>query len=52
MGTDFAGDNTLLALEAQSAPANAFNTGDGLVWLEPGQIWSGTWGIDIEEVAE
>ena len=52
LGTDFAGDNTLLALEAQSAPANAFNTGDGLVWLEPGQIWSGTWGIDIEEVAE
>lgn len=52
MGTDFAGGNTLVALEPQSAPANAFNTGDGLVWLEPGQIWSGTWGVDIEEVAE
>ena len=52
MGTDFAGGNTLVALEPQSAPANAFNTGDGLVWLEPGQTWSGTWGVDIEEVSE
>ncbi len=52
MGTDFAGDNTLLALEPQSAPANAFNTSDGLVWLESGQTWSGTWGVDIEELTE
>ena len=52
MGTDFAGSNTLVALEPQSAPANAFNTGEGLVWLEPGQIWSGTWGVDIEELVE
>ena len=52
MGTDFAGDNTLLALEPQSAPANAFNTGDGLVWLESGQTWSGAWGVKIEELTQ
>lgn len=52
MGTDFAGGNTLVALEPQSSPANVLNTGDCLVWLEPGQTWSGTWGVDIEEVSE
>ena len=50
MGSDIAGGNTLVALEPQSSPANALNTGDGLVWLEPGQVWSGRWGVDIEEV--
>jgi aldose 1-epimerase len=52
MGNDFAGGNTLVALEPQSSPANALNTGDGLVWLEPGQVWSGRWGVDIEEVSK
>ena len=52
MGNDFAEGNTLVALEPQSSPANALNTGDGLVWLEPGQVWSGRWGVDIEEVSK
>ncbi len=52
MNTESSGGNTLVALEPQSAPANALNTGDGLVWLEPGQIWSGTWGVDIESDIE
>jgi aldose 1-epimerase len=29
-----------------SCPANAFNSGEGLVVLEPGQSWSGQWGIE------
>jgi aldose 1-epimerase len=29
-----------------SCPANAFNTGDGLVVLAPGDAWSARWGIE------
>jgi aldose 1-epimerase len=28
-----------------TAPANAFNTGQGLRWLAPGEEWTATWGI-------
>ncbi|SDS30720.1 aldose 1-epimerase family protein [Agrococcus carbonis] len=34
------------AVEPMSAPANALNSGIGLVWLEPGETWRGHWGID------
>ena len=34
------------AIEPMSAPANALNTGQGLVWLEPGESWRGHWGIE------
>lgn len=34
------------AIEPMSAPANALNSGTGLVWLEPGETWIGHWGID------
>ena len=34
-----------IAVEPRSCPSNAFNSGDGLVVLEPGQSWSATWGI-------
>lgn len=33
------------AVEPMSAPANAFNSGQGLVWLEPGEQWQGRWGL-------
>jgi aldose 1-epimerase len=35
-----------LAIEPMTCAPNAFRTGDGLVRLEPGESWSGTWGID------
>jgi aldose 1-epimerase len=35
-----------IAVEPMSCPANAFNSGDGLVVLEPGQSWSAQWGIE------
>jgi aldose 1-epimerase len=35
-----------IAVEPMSCPADAFNSGDGLVVLEPGQSWSGQWGIE------
>ncbi|MDR7233255.1 aldose 1-epimerase family protein [Agrococcus sp. BE272] len=34
-----------VAVEPMSAPANALNSRQGLVWLEPGETWRGQWGI-------
>lgn len=34
-----------IAVEPMSCPADAFNTGEALVVLEPDGEWSGTWGI-------
>lgn len=41
-----AGPKHVAAVEPMSAPANALNSGIGLVWLEPGERWVGHWGID------
>ena len=35
-----------IAVEPMSCPADAFNSGDGLVVLEAGQSWSAQWGIE------
>jgi aldose 1-epimerase len=34
-----------LAIEPMSCPPNAFRSGEALVRLEPGESWSGRWGI-------
>jgi aldose 1-epimerase len=34
-----------IAVEPMTCPANAFNSGIGLLVLEPGGAWTGTWGI-------
>ncbi|KGN36643.1 aldose 1-epimerase family protein [Knoellia subterranea] len=34
-----------IAVEPMTCPADAFNSGDSLVVLEPGQTWQGVWGI-------
>jgi aldose 1-epimerase len=34
-----------LAVEPMTCPPNAFRTGDGLIRLEPGVSFTGTWGI-------
>lgn len=39
------GPETAIAVEPMTAPADALNSGVGLRWLEPGQSWSGSWGI-------
>ena len=36
---------TAVAIEPMTAPADAFNSGDGLRWIEPGECWSVAWGI-------
>jgi aldose 1-epimerase len=33
------------AVEPMTCPPNAFNTGEGLLRLEPGEAFAGTWGI-------
>ena len=35
-----------VAVEPLSCPADAYNTGVGLVRLEPGQTWTAQWGIE------
>lgn len=34
-----------IAVEPMTCPADAFNTGAGLIVLEPGSVWTGAWGI-------
>ena len=34
-----------LAVEPMTCAPNAFNTGGGLIELEPGETHAGTWGI-------
>lgn len=41
----FPGRALAVALEPMTAPANALNSGDGLVWLEQGGRFGGSWGI-------
>ncbi|HEX8092934.1 aldose 1-epimerase family protein [Jatrophihabitans sp.] len=36
-----------VAIEPMSCPANAFNSGEGLIRLEPGDAWTGDWGIRL-----
>ncbi|SEM93573.1 aldose 1-epimerase family protein [Cryobacterium luteum] len=34
-----------IAIEPMTAPANAFNSGAGLHWVQPGEQWAVRWGI-------
>jgi aldose 1-epimerase len=36
-----------LAVEPMTCPPQAFRTGEGVIRLEPGESWSGEWGIDV-----
>ena len=37
-----------IAVEPQTAATNAFNSGDGLLWLEPGQTLDLVWGVSTK----
>ncbi len=45
ISTTYPGVARAVAIEPMTAPANAFNTGEGLRWLEPGTTFSASWGI-------
>ncbi|MEP6843022.1 MAG: hypothetical protein ABJA11_05845, partial [Pseudolysinimonas sp.] len=34
-----------IAIEPMTAPPDALNSGQGLLWLEPGSSWEGSWGL-------
>ena len=38
-----------VALEPMTAAPDALNSGDGLIWLEPGESWEASWGVRHEE---
>ncbi|MEE2521605.1 aldose 1-epimerase family protein [Pseudarthrobacter sp. J75] len=46
ISTEYPGRELVVAIEPMTGPANAFNSGDGLSWLEPGAEFAMTWGID------
>jgi aldose 1-epimerase len=41
---------TAVAIEPMTAPADAFNSGVGLRWIEPGEYWSMSWAIRYHDV--
>ncbi|MCU1573574.1 MAG: aldose epimerase [Micrococcaceae bacterium] len=45
VSTEFPGRTKAVALEPMTGPADAFNSGDGLRWCEPGHSFSMRWGI-------
>ncbi|MHA7271531.1 aldose 1-epimerase family protein [Arthrobacter sp. HLT1-20] len=45
---EFPGRSLAVAMEPMTGPANAFNSGDGLKWLEPGESFTMNWGIDAQ----
>lgn len=38
-----------IAVEPMTAPPDALNSGQSLIWLEPGQDWEGSWGLRYDE---
>ncbi|MTD16966.1 aldose epimerase [Nakamurella sp. YIM 132087] len=42
---DPAGKRRAIAIEPMTCGVDALNTGEGLRWLEPGESWSGSWGL-------
>lgn len=39
------GPGTAIAIEPMTAPPDALNSGEGLIWLDPDERWSGSWGL-------
>ncbi|MEH6781103.1 MAG: aldose 1-epimerase family protein [Rhodoglobus sp.] len=44
-----AGIGQVVAIEPMTAAPNAFNTGRGLRWIEPGAEFSAAWGVEYSE---
>jgi aldose 1-epimerase len=43
----YPGHDMAVAIEPMTAPADAFNSGRGLRWLAPGELWTLEWGIRL-----
>jgi aldose 1-epimerase len=46
VSTQYPGRSRAVAVEPMTGPANAFNSGEGLRWLAPGESFTMSWGID------
>jgi aldose 1-epimerase len=42
---NYPGESKAIAVEPMTAPADAFNSGRGVRWLDPGEQWEISWGI-------
>ncbi|MBI5160754.1 MAG: aldose 1-epimerase family protein [Micrococcales bacterium] len=42
------GLRTAVAVEPMTALPDALNTGEGIAWLEPGELWEGSWALRYE----
>lgn len=42
---NYPGESMAIAVEPMTAPADAFNSGKGVRWLDPGEQWEISWGI-------
>ena len=47
----YPGHELALALEPMTAPPDAFNSGQGLRWLAPGETWELRWGLSYDPAA-
>ncbi|WP_411375870.1 aldose 1-epimerase family protein [Arthrobacter sp. MPF02] len=52
VSTIYPGRARAVAVEPMTGPANAFNSGDGLRWLAPGETFTIEWGIDYSAGAQ
>lgn len=41
-----------IAIEPQTAPANAFNSQEGVIWLAPNQVHNASWGAELTLIAQ
>ncbi|NHI16193.1 aldose 1-epimerase family protein [Microbacterium excoecariae] len=41
----YPGQDRTVAVEPMTAPPDAFNSGEGVRWLEPGERWELSWGV-------
>ncbi|WP_458779189.1 aldose 1-epimerase family protein [Arthrobacter sp. D3-16] len=46
VSTQYPDRSRAVAVEPMTGPANAFNSGDGLRWVQPGEYFTMSWGID------
>lgn len=45
---DLNGRGRAVAVEPMTCPADALNSGTGLITLEPGETWSASWGVAVQ----
>jgi aldose 1-epimerase len=48
---DHPGRGRAVAVEPMTCPPDALNSGTGLIVVEPGQTWTGSWGIRPLEIS-